>query len=253
MSRRVATGVRVAGRRRPHPPTIIGREDPPNGAPRLLGKGLPDVPLHRETTALLIIDMQYFDADRASGIGAIAAKRGLADTVDPYFTRIERTVVPNLAAVLAAARAADILVAHCRIAGARPDGRDMSPRYRHFGFVVPQGTRDAEFLDPFVPAPNEIVVDKTTSSCLACTNLDSTLRTLEITSLLIAGVVTNNCVESTARHASDLGYEVVIVDDCCAAWSAEEHERSLSGLHRNFAVVATTDSVLRALKEARVV
>jgi len=56
--------------------------------------------------------------------------------------------------------------------------------------------------------------------------------------------VTNNCVESTTRSAGDLGYRVLLVGDACAAWTQEGHDHSLKHMHRNFAIVKTTEQVL---------
>ena len=74
------------------------------------------------------------------------------------------------------------------------------------------------------------------------------MRSLGITSLVIGGVVTNVCVETTARDAADRGYEVVLLDDGAAAFSPEIHEATLLSFQGPFGRVRTTEEVLGLLK-----
>ena len=76
------------------------------------------------------------------------------------------------------------------------------------------------------------------------TNADFVLRNMGIDTLIMTGVVTNNCVESTTRGAGDLGYKVLLVGDACAAWTQDGHDHCLKHLHRNFAIVKTTDEIM---------
>ena len=69
-----------------------------------------------------------------------------------------------------------------------------------------------------------------------------------ITSLVVGGVVTNVCVETTTRDAADLGYEVVLLDDGCDALSQEIHEAALLSFQGPFGRVRRTDEVLAMLK-----
>jgi nicotinamidase-related amidase len=102
------------------------------------------------------------------------------------------------------------------------------------------------------PRPGELVVNKTTYGTFTSTGLDHALRSLGITSLVVGGVVTNVCVETTARDAADRGYEVVLLDDGCAAFSPEAHEATLLSFQGPFGRVRTTDEVLAVLKGSEV-
>jgi ureidoacrylate peracid hydrolase len=76
------------------------------------------------------------------------------------------------------------------------------------------------------------------------------LRNLGVDTIIITGVVTNNCVESTTRGAGDMGYRALLVGDACAAWTQEGHDNCLKHLHRNFAIVKTTDQILDEIAAA---
>jgi isochorismate hydrolase len=98
------------------------------------------------------------------------------------------------------------------------------------------------------PRPDELVVNKTTYGTFNSTGLDHALRSLGITSLVVGGVVTNVCVETTARDAADRGYDVVVLDDGSAAFSPEIHEATLLSFQGPFGRVRTSDEVLALLE-----
>ena len=127
------------------------------------------------------------------------------------------------------------------------DSSDTSWRYKMMGILVPPGSKDAEIIEELAPRPEEVVLSKTTSNTFASTNADFVLRNMGIDTLIVTGVVTNNCVESTTRGAGDLGYRVLLVGDACAAWTQEGHDYALRHLDRNFAIVKTTEQILEEI------
>jgi ureidoacrylate peracid hydrolase len=110
------------------------------------------------------------------------------------------------------------------------DGRDRSLDYKISGIDVPRGSRDAQVLDEIAPAEDEMIFGKTSSNVFISTNIDYVLRNLGVHSLIVAGVMTDQCVESAVRDACDLGYLVTLVTDACTTNSAERHEQSLLGI-----------------------
>ena len=88
-----------------------------------------------------------------------------------------------------------------------------------------RGTR--KVLDEIAPVGDEIVIPKTSSSVFISTNIDYILRNLGVRSLMIAGVMTDQCIDSAVRDACDLGYLVTTVSDACATGSQERHDWSL--------------------------
>ena len=110
------------------------------------------------------------------------------------------------------------------------DGRDRSLDYKISGIDVPPGSWDAQVLADIAPTDDEMIFRKTSSSVFISTNIDYVLRNLAVRSLIIAGMLTDQCVESAVRDACDLGYLVTLVTDACATNSPERHEQSLIGI-----------------------
>jgi nicotinamidase-related amidase len=85
---------------------------------------------------------------------------------------------------------------------------------------------DAQVLEAIAPGDDEIVLSKTSSSVFISTNIDYVLRNLGTRYLVVAGFLTDQCIESAVRDACDLGYLVTLVTDACATLSAERHQNS---------------------------
>ena len=85
-------------------------------------------------------------------------------------------------------------------------------------------------LDEIAPVDDEMVFRKTSSNVFISTKIDYVLRNLGVRSLIVAGIMTDQCVESAVRDACDLGYLVTLVTDACTTDSAERHEQSLIGI-----------------------
>jgi ureidoacrylate peracid hydrolase len=206
------------------------------------GQGLPYFAPSRHETALLVIDMQYACAHPEHGVGQRASSSE-REALDWFFARIATVVIPNLRRLLGAFRQAGMPIIYTRIAGQMPDGRDVGWRLRALGFGIPVSSKDAQIIPDVAPLEGEIVLTKTTSDVFLTTPLDSLLRHLGIASLIVGGVVTNGCVESSVRTAGDLGYKVWLVEDACAAHSPTLHEAALRNLRDNWALVRATDDV----------
>jgi len=111
---------------------------------------------------------------------------------------------------------------------------------------VPKGSWDAQVIDEIAPAEDEIVLPKTSSSVFISTNIDYVLRNLGVRSLILAGVLTDQCIDSAVRDACDLGYLVTVATDACAAHSAERHEWSLRN-NRGYCRQRTTVQLLEEI------
>src|SRR5690606_35801753 len=110
--------------------------------------------------------------------------------------------------------------------------------------LCPPGSREAQILDELAPMPGELVFSKTTGSSFNGTTLDYVLRSMGIRTLIMTGVMTSGCVESSVRDAKDLGYGVIVVSDACASWTEELHRASLRVMNEVFAKVMTSDEVV---------
>jgi ureidoacrylate peracid hydrolase len=190
-----------------------------------------EVPIDPARAALLIIDVQNYCAGTEAG-------------KTEYFHRSLRgTVVPNIRRLQTTCRSGGIEVMYSAIENMTRDGRDRSLDYRISGIDVPCGSWEAQMLDEIAPADDEMIFRKTSSNVFISTNIDYVLRNLSARSLIIAGIVTDQCVESAVRDACDLGYLVTLVTDACTTTSAERHEQSLVGI-RGYCRQRATDTLL---------
>jgi biuret amidohydrolase len=157
------------------------------------------------------------------------------------------TVIAAAKRLLAAARARGIPVISVRIAFA-PDYADVKTNAEIWRRVVAnkvmaEGSWGAEFYEGLAPLPGEAIVTHTRNNAFHASPLQSIVDRLAPSRLVIAGVATNFVVESTARHASDLGYDTVIIADACSAASPETHRASLASLAM-LATVRTADETI---------
>lgn len=167
-----------------------------------------------------------------------------------------RDIIPTINALRAAAHAARILVIYTAL-GFAPDYSDSGillddqPVIKELkGFI--RDTWDAEILSDLAPnsSEGEIVIHKTRNTSFWNTNLQEILEHHNINQLLVAGVGTNVCVESTVREAFTRGIRTKTISDATATLSKEEHEASLRSLHW-FGGVVTSEEVIEALGKRR--
>lgn len=197
-------------------------------------------------TALIVVDMQYVDAHPDWGIGRAAREAGHAEAFAEYWPAVERALSAQLRLV-DAARRARVQVIFTRIATQTRDARDVGRQHRLVGLPVPRDSRDGCILDELPVGPDDVVLSKVSSSPFNSTAIDRLLRNLDIDTLLICGVVTNGCVEGTVRDASDMGYQVVMVEDACAAVTPALHQAAITNLKDAFCNVRTTDEAVAEL------
>src|SRR5262245_54830929 len=194
-----------------------------------------------ERAALVVIDVQnaYCHPEGMAGL------RGQDISTCP-------AAVANIQRLIAGARAVGVPViyvrnAHesCTESESWAAARSGPPTDRG-GFA---GTWGAEFYE-IAPAPGEPIVNKHRYSGFVGTRLDNVLRTYKRSSLIMTGVATNVCVESTARDGAFLDYHIVFMADATAANDGPAaHEATLANMRLHFGIVATTDEVLAAWAE----
>ena len=114
-----------------------------------------------------------------------------------------------------------------------------------------KGTSGHEFLDGFEPREGEFVVQKSRSSAFWGTNLNQILRSNGIESLVVTGLTTEGCVESTARAANEHGYAQVFVEDAMSSMSAETHAFSVKNIFPRLGLVRSTEEVLAGCASAK--
>ena len=193
------------------------------------------------STALIIIDVQN-DFALPQGVCGL-----VGDDISPVAPMIDRLKV-----LIAAARRANLLIIFMRTIY---DDVVLSPtlaeQYARRGYpnsICLTGSHGAEFVEGIDPreAPNEIVLTKHRYSAFWGSAIDLFLRTNGIRSLVLAGVATEVCVESTARDAFFRDYQVVVPADCVGCYSEDRQKASLAVLARSFGILAPSADIIAA-------
>jgi len=203
-----------------------------------------DIVLDPAATALLVIDLQNT---------YIAPKDDPAEDArwQPFFTRMREVVLPNTRALQDWARASGLEVIHARIACLTEDGRDRSLSQKKPGFnylLLPKDQHDSQIVAEVGPVGDEIVVTKTTDSVLTGTNLRLILHNIGIKNIVVAGIFTDQCISSSVRSLADESFNVIVVEDCCAAATDDIHRRELEAINMIYCHVVSSDEVKTFLK-----
>jgi nicotinamidase-related amidase len=194
-------------------------------------------------TALLSVDMQNMEC------GAPLRRKLLQSKApDPrkryFFDRVEHVVIPNQRRLLAAARRLGIEVIYTTIESLTRDGRDRSMDHKISRIHAPRGSWEGKVIDEVAPKGDEIVIPKTASGIFNSTNIEYVLRNLDIRYLVVFGVLTEQCVESTIRDACDRGFMVTEIEDCCATYSQENHDASVRAMVGHYCRGRSTDAMI---------
>jgi nicotinamidase-related amidase len=176
-------------------------------------------------------------------------------------SQLRRAIEPNKR-LLAAWRAAGLLTIHTR-EGHRPDLADLSPAKKirgggtttigdpgPMGRILVRGEAGHDIIPELYPAAGEPVIDKPGKGAFFATDLHGILQNRGITQLIVTGVTTEVCVNTTVREANDRGYDCLVVADCCASYFPDFHEFGLRMIKAQggiFGWVATAADVIAAL------
>jgi nicotinamidase-related amidase len=201
--------------------------------------------------SLLIIDMQR-DFLEPGGFGAALGNDVLL---------LRRTIAPTRR-LLEKARAAGLCIIHTR-EGHRPDLADLPPAKKArgklptgigdpgpMGRILVRGELGHDIIPELYPLPGEPVVDKPGKGAFHATDLDAMLKNRGITQLIVCGVTTEVCVNTTVREANDRGYDCVVVADCVGSYFPEFQEMGLRMIKAQggiFGWVASSEDVMTAL------
>jgi nicotinamidase-related amidase len=148
----------------------------------------------------------------------------------PFQRRMREIVIPTVQGLQARFRARGMDVLHARIACLLEDGRDRSLSQKKPGWnylLLPRDEPSSQFVPELTPPPGEVVVTKTTDSALTGTNLRLVLHNMGIRNVVMTGIFTDQCVSSTVRSLADESFNVIVVEDGCAAGTEELHRREL--------------------------
>jgi ureidoacrylate peracid hydrolase len=170
-----------------------------------------------------------------------------------------QAMVPRLSMLIDDARAAAVPVIFVQMvttdATTSEVAREQRLRSRPYAdpddYICKEGSWGADFY-MVAPLPGETVVKKHRYSAFVDTDLDLVLRSLGVKTLIMTGVATNVCVESTARDGFMRDYYIVFAGDCSACYWPERHDATLENISATFGVVAGAEEIGRvwsAVKE----
>lgn len=199
-----------------------------------------DIVLQPDKTALLIIDIQNTYITPANDPTE-------ATRWQPFYDRMNQQVIPNTARLIEDARQRGVEVIFARIACLKNDGRDRSLSQEKPGFnylLMPKNSHESQIVPELQPQGDEIVITKTTDSALTGTNLRLILSNMGIEHVVVAGIFTDQCVSSTVRSLADESFNVVVVEDCCAAATNDLHRHELEIINMIYCHVVSSEELI---------
>ena len=196
-----------------------------------------EVTIDSKSTALLIQDMQNELLKGSIPVTPLSGPQ----------------LIGNCQRLLEKARQVDMPVIYVRVSR-RPDRKDAprppfgAPPGPAAGPRLTEGTEDAQIVSELAPRPGDPVVTKHTTSPFNTTDIEVYLRRFGINTLILTGYSTTGVVEGSLRDARDKDYDCIVVRDCCAAATEQEHNTCMDIVFPRMAWVASVDEVIKAIK-----
>lgn len=194
-----------------------------------------DRKLQAARTAVLVVDAQNAELEPE-----------ILETHPEFADALVQRALPAMKRLVEGARGRGVEIIYTVIEALTKDGRERSLDHKLSSILVPRGSRLAKVIDDVAPAEDEIVLPKTSSGVFNSTNIDYVLRNLGIENVIVAGFVTDQCVDMAIRDGADRGYYMVCAADACAAYTEERHRTALRAFG-GYCRVQDVDAVLEDL------
>jgi nicotinamidase-related amidase len=209
-----------------------------------------EIEIDPKKTALLVVDMQHVFITRKKLDNPSAVE--LADAVrwEQFYQAIDSVVVPNNKRMLDYFRTHGMEVIFAKIECRKKNGADRSLDHKATGYnellLVPADPL-GDIVPELAPIDDEIVITKTTDSAVTGSTLRLILHNLGIDTVVVTGVLTDQCVSGTVRSLADESFKVWLIEDACRASTAQIQANELEILNNIYCHVITTDELLEAL------
>ena len=204
---------------------------------------MPELALDPARAALCIVEMQN-DIVHESNVG----QRGVGGVLAAQVQK--RDVIPKLQRVIAACRRGALPILYINFCGKPgfPRPNTLLHRRSQREPMLVEGTWGVHVHEALAPQPQDFVLERTVGVDGSYgTQLYPVLRMLGRTTMLIGGVSTNLAVEGIVRASVNRGFDLVVVQDCCASYPDEWHRFSIENIMPLLATVTTSEAVIRAL------
>lgn len=216
-----------------------------------------DLPIRPESTALGVIDVQGYAIDSVGQLAHTLAH--CSPELHQGFQRRVESMVANIERLQALFRENERRVFFTRHGAQTRDGADLVARRRNreqmahastndeSGHMAVKGDVAYEIIAPLAPLPEELVLDKNTSSAFHTTAVDLYLRNMGVETIVLTGIAADMCVLATAIDAADRGFNVIIATDAVATLDTGIAEASQVLFGRVWGYVMTTETITRWL------
>lgn len=208
-----------------------------------------EISIDAKKTALLVVDMQHVFISRNAS-PTTAEEKAEAERWEPFYSKLEDVVVPNNQKLLAAFRQKKMEVCFATIQCRTKNGRERSLDHKATGYnelLLPPGDPRAAIVPELTPLEDEIVIAKTTDSVLTGTPLRLWLQNMGIDTVVVTGVLTDQCVSGTVRSLADESFKVWLIEDACMASTQQIQDNELEILNNIYCHVINTEECIAAL------
>lgn len=211
-----------------------------------------EVVIDKKKTALLIIDMQHVFITRPVIPNPTAEEKLHAEKWEQFYKKIDEEVVPNNKRLLDAFRKNDMEVIFAKIESKTKNGRERSRDHKASGYNDLLQTHDdptTDIVPELAPLDDEIVVTKTTDSALTGSALRLWLNNMGIDTVVVTGVLLDQCVSCTVRSLADESFNVYVIEDAVRSSTQEIQDAELAILNNIYCHVINTDECIEALNK----
>jgi len=195
-------------------------------------------PLVPSKTAVLIVDVQHSEYTDEVLAAAPEMAKAMRDRMLPAVSRL-----------VEGARGEGCEIIYTVIEALTTDGRDRSLDHKLSDILVPRGSPLARTLPEAGQQEDDIILPKTSSGVFNSTNLTYLLRNMGLDRVIVAGLLTDQCVDMAVRDGADLGFYMICAADACVTKTEDRHERALAAFG-GYCRVQDVDDILLDLRSA---
>lgn len=208
------------------------------------------IEIDKKKTALLVIDMQHAFITRPNIENPTEADQNEALRWEQFYKAIDEVVIPNNKRLIDEFRSQGMEVIFAKIQGMKKNGDDRSLDQKATGYnelLLLDGDKQTEIVSELAPIDDEIVVTKTTDSVLSGTALRLWLHNMGIDTVVVTGVLLDQCVSSSVRSLADESFKVWLIEDACRASTQKIHDNELEILNNIYCHVINTEELLESI------